>query len=41
LSSRPVCVALLDRRFAFGSRNIALGDGLRGQYAQALKIVRK
>ena len=28
-------------RVAFGNRNIALGDGLRGQYAQALKIVRK
>ena len=38
---RPFRVALLDRRFAFGNRNIALGDGLRGQHAQALKIVRK
>src|SRR3984957_6421982 len=37
----PLCIALLDRRRAFGNRNIALGDDLRGQRAQALNIVRK
>jgi hypothetical protein len=37
----PLGVALLERRCAFGNRNIALGDGLQGQRAQALNIVRK
>src|SRR5271170_83309 len=37
----PLRVALLDSHFAFGDRSIALGDDLRGQRAQALKIVRK
>jgi hypothetical protein len=37
----PLRIALLDRRFAFGDRGIALGDDLRGQRAQALKIVWK
>jgi hypothetical protein len=37
----PLRVALPDRSFAFGDRGIALGDDLRGQRAQALKILRK
>jgi hypothetical protein len=31
----PLRVALLDRRFAFGDRGIALGDDLRGQRARS------